>query len=989
MRDYLTTPSWHRYALTIALLICAQLTAADAPAPELKETLLSRVRQVTFDGKRSGEGYFSADGGKLIFQSEREPGNPFYQIYTLDLTAGGLRRVSTGSGKTTCAWLHPDGTRALFASTHLDPKAREKQQAELDERAKGAQRRYAWDYDEFYDLYVRAGDGDPQALAPALGYDAEGSYSPDGKRILFASNRHAYAELDKLSDENKKRLNADPAYFIDLYVMDADGGNIKRLTESPGYDGGPFFNADGSRICWRRFSPDGKLAEIWTANADGSDARALTKLGAMSWAPYFHPSGQYLVFATNVHGFDNFELYLVDAEGNRDPVRVTTTAGFDGLPAFSSDGKTLAWTSTRTPKKQSQIFMADWNHGAAIQALGLPAAPLTQATPAQTMAAEATAPGILASDVRRRVELLCTEAMDGRMTGSPGEKLATEYVAEQFKALGLVPGGPDGSFFQPFEFTAGVSRGEKCNLTLKWDAREGAEARTEAVPAEDWTPLSFSMSGQAPAAGVVFAGYGLVVPDAPGQKSYDAYVHLDVKDKWVLVFRFLPENLAPERRQHFSRFADLRYKAMQARERGAKGLIVVTGPTAQTRERLPKLTLDAVMAGTSLPALAVKDELVAAWFKANGKDLKETQALFDTGEAQMGFELKQFAVSAELDLVREKRTGRNVLARLQAGDKPAAAVLLGAHIDHLGRGAEAYSLAKEDEKGQIHYGADDNASGVAALLEIAEYCAQLKREGKLALRHDLLFAAWSGEELGLLGSAHFAHALGDRKEGAAPTPLQQHITAYLNLDMVGRANPKLVLNGLGSAAGWAALLERANAPLGVPVTPLEDSYVPSDATTFFLRGVPILSAFTGGHPEYHTPRDLPATLNYPATAEIAKLFARVALDLAGREERLAYVAAKQPENQGRAVMRVYLGTVPDYASEAKGVKLSGVTKGAPADTGGLKAGDIIVEVAGKKIENVYDYTYAIAGMKAGEKVKIVVERNGEKVALEIVPGSRE
>lgn len=989
MNKYLALQHVSACLFVCSLLSDALLLAADEPAPEPREPLLSRIRQVTFDGKRSGEGYFGADGRKLIFQSEREAGNPFYQIYTLDLADGALRRISAGTGKTTCAWLHPDGARALFASTHLDPKAREKQQAELDERAKGMQRRYAWDYDEFYDLYARTGDGEPQALAPALGYDAEGSYSPNGKHILFASNRHAYAELDKLSGEDKKRLNIDPSYFIDLYAMDAGGGNIKRLTESPGYDGGPFYSADSSRICWRRFSPDGKLAEIWTANTDGSDARALTKLGAMSWAPYFHPSGQYLIFATNVHGFDNFELYLVDAAGKRDPVRVTTTAGFDGLPAFSPDGKTLAWTSTRTPKKQSQIFMADWDHGAAMLALDQPVTTLTQAAPAQTMAAEATVPGILAPDVRRRVEILCTEAMGGRMTGSPGEKLATQYVAEQFKALGLVPAGPDGSFFQPFEFTAGVSRGEKCSMALKWDAREGAEAKTETVPAEDWTPLSFSASGQAPATGVVFAGYGLVVPDGPGQKGYDAYVHLDVKDKWVLVFRFLPEALAPERRQHFSRFADLRYKAMQARERGAKGLIVVTGPTAQARERLPKLTLDAVMAGTSLPALAVKDELAAAWFKANGRDLKETQALFDTGEPQMGFELKQFVVSAELDLVREKRTGRNVLARLQAGEKPAAAVLLGAHIDHLGRGTEAYSLAKEDEKGQIHHGADDNASGVAALLEIAEHCAQLKREGRLAMRHDLLFAAWSGEELGLLGSAHFAHALGDRKEGAASTPLQQNVSAYLNLDMVGRANPNLVLNGLGSASGWAGLLERANAPLGVPVTPLDDSYVPSDATTFFLRGVPILSAFTGGHPEYHTPRDLPATLNYPATAEIAKLFARVALDLAGREERLVYVAAKQPENQGRAVMRVYLGTVPDYASEVKGVKLSGVTKGAPADTGGLKAGDIIIEVAGKKIENVYDYTYAIAGMKAGEKVRIVVERNGEKVALEIVPGSRE
>ncbi|MBI3829536.1 MAG: M28 family peptidase [Planctomycetes bacterium] len=979
-------------AAWLCLFFAATLFGAEEQAPT--EPLLSHVRQLTFAGRRSGEGYFNKDGKKLVFQSEREKGNPFYQIYLMDLETGDVRRVSTGLGKTTCAWIHPDGTKVLFSSTHLDPEAQNKQKAELEERAKGTAKRYSWDYDENYDLFVVCLDGkDPQRLAPALGYDAEGSFSPDGKKIVFTSNRHAYAEQEKLSEEDKKRLAADPSYFLDLYIMDADGANPTRLTDTPGYDGGPFFSADGKRICWRRFTPDGAKAEIMVMDADGKNQKALTKLGAMSWAPYFHPSGDYLIFTTNIHGFDNFELYMVDAEGKHEPVRVTTTPGFDGLPVFSPDGKSLAWTTSRTPKKQAQIFLANWDHRHALFALGL--GPTVDGPPVftpMTVAAETTLPEICAEDIRKHVEALCSDAMTGRLTGTEGEKLATEYVQQRFQQFGLSPAGENGTFFQEFGFTAGVSLGEGNALAAEWTTADKETKKDDYKPDETWRPLSFSATGAVEAAPVVFAGYGMVVPDAPSAKGADSYVHLDVKDKWVLVFRYLPENITPELRQHWARFSDLRYKALQARDRGAKGLIVVTGPNAQAKSSLTKLGLDAVAAGSSLPVISVLDEVAAPWLKASGEDLKALQDKLDTGEQQMGIELKGVKVRASINLVREKRTGRNVLARLQAGEKPsAAAVLIGAHVDHLGHGIEAYSLAKEDEKGKIHYGADDNASGVAAMLEIAEFFANLKKEGKLALKEDVLFAAWSGEEMGLLGSSEFAHAMGESEKAdpKGPTKLQGAISACLNMDMVGRARPTLILNGLGSAEEWAGIVERCDAGLGVPIVPIDDSYVPTDATTFFVRGVPILSAFTGNHPEYHTPRDRPETLNYPGAADVARFMARVAAELASREDKLVYIAAKKPENAGRAVMRAYLGTVPDYAAEVQGVKLSGVTKGAPADVAGVKAGDVIVELAGKKIENVYDYTYAIAALKIGQKSKMVVVRNGEKVTLEVVPGSRE
>ncbi|MDJ0896978.1 MAG: peptidase M28, partial [Alphaproteobacteria bacterium] len=329
---------------------------------------ISGARQLTFEGARAGEGYYSADGSRMIFQSEREEGNPFYQMYVLDLETGDVERVSPGVGKTTCGWLHPDGRRVMFASTQFDPEAKAKMQAELDFRASGQTRRYAWDYDPTFDIVeTDLETGEYTRLTDAVGYDAEGAYSPDGSRIVFASNRHAYAET--LAQEDQARLQLDPAYFMDIYVMDADGSNVRRLTDAPGYDGGSFWSADGSKITWRRFSEDGARAEVFTMNADGSDERRLTDLGVLSWAPYFHPSGDYLIFATNLQGFANFELYLVDAEGLREPVRVTEREGFDGLPAFSPDGRTLTWTSNATSNKKSQIFVADWDHEAATRLL--------------------------------------------------------------------------------------------------------------------------------------------------------------------------------------------------------------------------------------------------------------------------------------------------------------------------------------------------------------------------------------------------------------------------------------------------------------------------------------------------------------------------------------------------------------------------------------------------------------------------------------------
>ena len=354
-------------AASVALDVFSATQAQGVPQ---ERDFLTRIRRLTVEGRRAGEGYWSKDGRKLVFQSEREPGNPFYQIYLLDMASGDVTRVSPGTGKTTCSFINPETGDILFASTHHDPRSKQLQEEELKFRASGQERRYSWDYDPEMELYVRtAKTGTYRRLTNKRGYDAEASYSPDGQWIVFSSTRDAYER--QLSAAEQKQLDVDPSYFAEIYIMraDADGTAPQRLTKVPGYDGGPFFSPDGKRIIWRRFDESGLIADVHTMNLDGTDDRQLTDFKSMSWAPYIHPSGKYVLFASNKLGFDNFEVFMVDIDGKKEPVRVTYSDGFDGLPVPSPDGTQLAWTSSRGGGREGQIYLAQWNHQKALDAL--------------------------------------------------------------------------------------------------------------------------------------------------------------------------------------------------------------------------------------------------------------------------------------------------------------------------------------------------------------------------------------------------------------------------------------------------------------------------------------------------------------------------------------------------------------------------------------------------------------------------------------------
>jgi len=328
----------------------------DGPSAEevarLEGRHLTNIRQVTYGFAKAGEGYFHPDGDRILFQAARwhEPrilsppreGWDDYQIYETALEPGAEpRMVSTGKGKCTCAYYHPNGSSIIYASTHLNPSLGESEpDPASNEPAYSRSERYQWGFDEHMDIFRADPDGSNlQRLTEAPGYDAEGSYSPDGSKIVFTSFRDGNGEI---------------------YVMDADGSNLQRITNAPGYDGGPFFSPDGEWIVYRSDRKENDRLQIFLNNVEGTDERQLTDDDHVNWGPYFHPDGRHIAYATSRHGHHNYEIYLHEIETGEE-TRLTHAPGFDGLPVFSPDGTKLLWTSKgRTDNDTSQLFIADF-----------------------------------------------------------------------------------------------------------------------------------------------------------------------------------------------------------------------------------------------------------------------------------------------------------------------------------------------------------------------------------------------------------------------------------------------------------------------------------------------------------------------------------------------------------------------------------------------------------------------------------------------------
>lgn len=565
------------------------------------------------------------------------------------------------------------------------------------------------------------------------------------------------------------------------------------------------------------------------------------------------------------------------------------------------------------------------------------------------------------------VTTLSTDEMEGRGIGTPGLEKAASYIQSRMKAAGLKDGAA--GFRQPFSVLTGVALGTGNLFT-------GA-GHTYGV-GTDYTPLGFSSSSEF-AGDVVFAGYGITAVGL----GYDDYAGLDVAGKVVLAMRYEPgeaDAASPFDGNKPSHFSDLRFKAIRARELGARALVLVSpARSADEPDKLPPLKIVGPISQAGLPVLQVTRAVADQWLAAVGTTLAQAQAGIDRTYKPASRTLPGISVTGRTDLTLTSATAANVIGVLPGrGALADEIVVVGAHYDHLGHGGHG-SLRPDSDA--IHNGADDNASGVAAMLcgVQQKVAAWKKNRGD---RRTLVSIAFAAEELGLGGSGWY---VGHPTAGAMGMT-----TAMVNLDMVGRLRDNtLAVLGTNSAPEWKSVMEPPAAALGLQIKQGGDGYGPSDQTSFYEEGVPVVHLFTGSHDEYHTPDDDAPLLNMEGGGEVAQYLGAVLDTLTHQSTKLTWARATEgaPMVGDSRGYGAYFGSVPDYTSmegATGGVKLADTRPHSPAEHAGLQKGDVIVNMAGVTIDNLYDMTFVLREHKPNETVEVVYLRGGQRFTTHAV-----
>ncbi|MBI4865057.1 MAG: M20/M25/M40 family metallo-hydrolase [Candidatus Riflebacteria bacterium] len=564
------------------------------------------------------------------------------------------------------------------------------------------------------------------------------------------------------------------------------------------------------------------------------------------------------------------------------------------------------------------------------------------------------------ADILEPVRVLASEELEGRAVGTAGGAKAADYLARQFAAISLEPLGDGGGFLQRFEVKTSVTLGPKNALSVFRDGRE----RRFAVEKE-FVPFTFSDTGEAQGA-AAFVGYGISAPEL----GYDDYAGLEVKGRVVVALTHEPrekDQAGPFRKPEAYRYTEVRYKALNAREHGAKALLLVHDPVNH-----PKDALFALRGSAGAPAglivINASRTVAEAILSPTGQTLGQLQAEIDRTLKPRSCLLPATEVSVASEVVAVKGLGANVVGRI-AGTDPKLrdeAVVLGAHHDGLGRGGES-SLAP-DRFGQVHPGADDNASGVAGVIAAARHFKQKPA------RRSVVFVCFDGEETGVLGSAHYVRR--------PPWPLAKTF-AMVNLDSIGRLqNRRVYAHGVDSAKEMRALVDRAASDLGLELKVSGDAYGPSDHTSFYLKEKPVVFFFTGPHSDYHRPTDTADRLAREGLTTMVDLATRVVTSLADRAEPLTYVktAGRPPPGRGGpGGYGAFFGSIPDFSDQpVPGVKLTGVRAGSPAEKAGVKAGDLIVKFGDVAIRNLHDLTFALKARRPGDTIEVRYLRDGKE-----------
>jgi aminopeptidase YwaD len=564
------------------------------------------------------------------------------------------------------------------------------------------------------------------------------------------------------------------------------------------------------------------------------------------------------------------------------------------------------------------------------------------------------------------VKALASPEMEGRGAGTKGIARAADLIEQRYRSLGLQPAGAK-SFFQPFTVITGAKLKEGNRLEV-----EDGKSKQGLKLNQDFVPFSFSASGEV-AGPLVFAGFGVTAPEF----GYDDYAHLDVKDKIVVVLRYEPAGFAAKSgNAGLTQHSQLIAKAINARNHGAKAVILVNGKLGDGEE--DELTKFGSVNGPENAGIEIaqtKNDAANPWFIAAGKSLGEAQDQINSSTTPASFAFPdKLQISLGVNIEKTRATVNNVLAYLPG--KTDEYIIIGAHYDHLGYG-NVDSLAPS-QIGQIHPGADDNASGTAGVLELARLLTPQK--GKL--QRGILFADFAGEELGLLGSAEWV------KE---PTLPLGKAVAMINMDMIGRIkDEKVFVGGTGTGATFKDLLDEEKSKFPFHIEYSASGYGASDHTSFVGKQIPVLFFFSGLHSDYHKPSDTWDKINAPDAAKLLDFIDDVALKIDSANERVAFVTVKEEQPGGQAASGgggggygPYFGSIPDFGQEENGVKFSDVRPGSPAAKAGFKAGDVLVQFGDKPIHNLYDFTDALRRSKVGDVVDVQVLRDGKPVKASV------
>ncbi len=560
---------------------------------------------------------------------------------------------------------------------------------------------------------------------------------------------------------------------------------------------------------------------------------------------------------------------------------------------------------------------------------------------------------------------LSRDEMRGRGDGSPELEQAADYVADGFRRAGLKPLGENNSYFQNFEITTGAELGPKNELEIAGRALKRGD---------DFVPMVFSNSAafEGP---LVFAGYGMTNSDA----HYDDYTGIDAAGKIAVVMMHNDiDPKSPFAATSFAPHLSFVNKAINAKLHGARGIIFISASLGLSGDELGATPRQQEESDMGIPAVHAKRAPVMEAFKAAGKDLGAIEEKIGKDFVPQSFELPGSKARIATEIVRSKKTIRNVIGAIEGSDPKLKAewVVVGAHYDHLGLG-NRNSLAPS-QIGQVHHGADDNASGTAGVMELARLAAENRGEWK----RSVLFMAFAGEEIGLLGSSYFVNH---------PTVPLNTIDAMINMDMIGRlTNDRLFVGGVGTSPHLKPVVQDLDRVARLQVEFSESGYGSSDHMSFNAKKIPVLFFFSGLHTDYHKPSDTSDKINAPGAIRVLSLVYATMDHLSADPKRLGYVEVQQPQAQAGRERGYgpYFGSVPDFRDDIKGVLFADVQNNSPAAKAGLKPGDLMVEFDGKTIERLNDYAFALRAKKPGDIVAVVVKRNGQDIKADVTLEAR-